>query len=98
MALGIWLLVSPSIWRHSAQSSLNTRINGAIIVAASAWALRALGGRYLLATVACWLYVSTVSMPHLHGGTVLNNALVAIAVLVLSLAPKRDERWRADGL
>lgn len=98
MALGIWLFLSPSVWTHSAQSGLNTRINGVIIVAASAWALRSLGGRYLLMTTACWLSVSTVSMWHLRAATVLNNSLVAVAVVALSFVRKRDERWQADRL
>jgi hypothetical protein len=43
--------------------------------------------RFLNTALAVWLFVSAFALPGISRGTVWNNALVAIAVFVVSLSP-----------
>jgi hypothetical protein len=97
LALGVWLVVSSFFWTRSAFSRVDTLVSGLIIALACAPAMRAPIARYVTGTVAIWLYVSTVAVRHTSGATLANDALVAVAVLALSLVQHGDQlRGRAQ--
>jgi hypothetical protein len=43
--------------------------------------------RFLNTLLAIWLFITAFAIPHVSSATVWNNALVAIAIFVVSLMP-----------
>jgi hypothetical protein len=87
IVLGIWLFVSAFVWRHSYAQMTNTWIVGVLCVALGVLATRIAEARYLIAALAVWLFVSVWALPTISAATQWNNALVALAMFVVSLAP-----------
>ncbi|WP_437478586.1 hypothetical protein WME75_30570 [Sorangium sp. So ce1014] len=87
IALGVWLVISAFLWRHSQGQFTNTWVVGALCVLFAVLAIWAPRARYLNAILALWLFVSTWWIPALSAGTVWNNALVAIGLLIVSFVP-----------
>jgi hypothetical protein len=85
--LGIWLFISAFIWMHSPAQMTNTWIVGVLAVAFALIAMRVPEVRYLNTILAIWLFVSVWALPSVTEGTRWNNALVAIAMFFVSLAP-----------
>ncbi|WP_437586538.1 SPW repeat domain-containing protein [Sorangium sp. So ce1000] len=85
IALGIWLFISAFLWRHGRGEFTNTWVVGALCVLFALIALWAPRARYATAILAVWLFVSAWTIPVLLMATVWNNALVAVAILVVSL-------------
>ncbi|WP_437275595.1 hypothetical protein WME90_30660 [Sorangium sp. So ce375] len=85
IALGIWLFLSAFLWRHGREDFTNTWVVGALCVLFALIALWAPRARYATAILAVWLFVSAWTIPALLMATVWNNALVAVAILVVSL-------------
>lgn len=85
IALGIWLFISAFLWRHGRDEFTNTWVVGALSVVFALIALWAPRARYAIAILAVWLFVSAWTIPALLMATVWNNALVAVAILVVSL-------------
>jgi hypothetical protein len=90
VALGLWLVVSAFLWPHSSQQFTNAWIIGALVtvmamVAATgqAWA------RYVNATAAAWLFLSTFFFPRVSAGTAWNHVLVAVAIFVFAMITGR---------
>jgi hypothetical protein len=63
----------------------NTWVVGLIIAAVAAIGRAAPRIRWLNAAAATWLFFSTIWLYHASRATGLNNAIVAVAVLVLSV-------------
>lgn len=87
IVLGIWLFVSAFLWPHSYAQMNNTWIVGVLCVAFALVAMRVPEARYLNTLLAVWLFISVWALPRLSIATQWNNALVAIAILAVSLAP-----------
>ncbi len=87
IVLGIWLFVSAFLWQHTYAQMNNTWIVGALCVAFALVAMRVQEARYLNTLLAVWLFISVWALPAMSMATRWNNALVAIAVLALSLSP-----------
>ncbi|WP_438004312.1 hypothetical protein WME89_36715 [Sorangium sp. So ce321] len=87
VALGIWLFVSAFLWRHSQGQFTNTWVVGALCIVFALLAIWAPRARYLNTILAIWLFVSAWAIPALSVGTVWNNALVALGILIVSLLP-----------
>ena len=90
--LGVWLFISAFVWPHTTAERGNTWILGVLCVAFALIALREPSVRWLNTALAVWLFISVWALPHANLGTMWNNALVAIAVFVVSLVPGRGER------
>lgn len=88
IALGIWLFISAFLWRHSQGQFTNTWVVGALCVLFALLAIWAPVVRYLNTILAIWLFVSAWAIPAVSVATVWNNAIVAIAILVVSLLPE----------
>ncbi|KYF91683.1 hypothetical protein BE17_10525, partial [Sorangium cellulosum] len=87
VALGIWLFISAFLWRHSQGQFTNTWVVGALCVVFALLAIWAPWARYLNTILAIWLFVSAWAIPALSVGTVWNNVLVSVAILIVSLLP-----------
>ncbi len=87
VVLGVWLFVSAFLWPHSYAQMTNTWIVGVLCVAFALIAMRVPEVRYLNTIRAVWLFISVWALPTINTGTMWNNALVAIAIFIVSLAP-----------
>jgi len=87
IVLGVWLFISAFLWRHTYSQMTNTWILGLLCVAFAAIAIKVPQVRYLNAVLAVWLFISAWALPTFNVGTIWNNALVAVAVFIISLAP-----------
>lgn len=85
--LGIWLFISAFIWPHTSAQMTNTWILGVLCVIFALIALKIEQVRFLNTALAVWLFISAFVLPVQSTGTQWNNALVAIAVFIISLAP-----------
>lgn len=85
--LGIWLFISAFVWPHDAAQMTNTWILGVLCVVFAIVATRVDQVRYLNTLLGIWLFVSAFVLPTQSRGTTWNNALVAIAVFIISLTP-----------
>ncbi len=90
--LGVWLFISAFIWDHSSAERTNTWILGVLCVVFALIAMSAPTARWLNTALSIWLFISVWALPHHVLGTMWNNALVAIAIFVLSLVPGSGER------
>lgn len=87
IVLGVWLFISAFIWPHSYAQMTNTWIVGVLVVAFSLIAMRVPEVRYLNTILAVWLFISVWALPSISMGTRWANALTAIAIFFVSLAP-----------
>jgi hypothetical protein len=87
LILGVWLFFSAFAWPHTPAQRTNAWIVGALVALVALTATVDLRTRYVQTVLAIWLAVSTWGMPTLLAGTVWNNLLVAVGLLVLSLLP-----------
>lgn len=85
--LAIWLFVSAFIWPHTGAQMTNTWILGVIVFVFALLAMRIPNVRYVNALAAIWLFISAFALPRISVGTAWNNALVALVVFFLALAP-----------
>lgn len=91
LLLGAWLFVSAFAWDHLAAQRANAWILGALCAFFAIIATAVPAVRYLNTLLAVWLFVSVWALPHHSLATQWNDALVAIAVLVISLVPSVGE-------
>jgi len=87
IVLGIWLFISAFLWPHSYAQMNNTWICGVLAVAFALIAMRVPEARYLNTILAVWLFVSAWALPRISTATPWNNAIVAIAMFLVSVAP-----------
>lgn len=85
VVLGIWLFISAFAWPHSHAQMANTWILGVLCVAFALIAARSPSVRYLNTALAVWLFISAFALPTAEIGTIWNNALVAVAIFIVSL-------------
>ncbi len=92
VVLGVWLFISAFVWPHVAAQQTNTWILGVLFVIFALIAMQSPQVRYVNTVLSIWLFISVWALPHDNRGTMWNNALVAIAVFLLSLVPGMAER------
>ena len=92
LILGVWLFISAFLWPHSAGQLTNTWVCGLLCAAFALISTRVPNARYLNTAVAVWLFISAFALPTDRIGTVWNNALIAVAIFIVSLvAPEEAE-------
>lgn len=89
LVLGVWLFISAFLWPHSPASYTNTWVVGALIALAALGALFSPPVRWANTVLAIWLFISTLVIDHVTVATAWNNAIVAVVVFFVSLAPSR---------
>jgi hypothetical protein len=94
--LGIWLFISAFVWAHTPAQLTNTWILGVLCVVFALIAMRRNEVRFLNTALAVWLFISAFVLPSHSRATVWNNALVAIAIFIVSLAPPERLRLRSQ--
>jgi SPW repeat len=87
--IGAWLFISAFAWPHTEAQRTSTWIVGALCVFFALVATSMPWTRYLNTILAIWLFISAWALPAMSVGTMWNNAIVAIAIFVLSLVPGR---------
>jgi hypothetical protein len=87
IVLGVWLFVSAFLWPHSYAQMTNTWIVGLLCIAFALIAMRVPEVRYLNTILAAWLFISVWALPSISLATQWNNALIALAIFFVSLAP-----------
>ncbi len=91
VVLGVWLFISAFIWEHTTAERTNTWILGVLCVVFALVAMGQATARYLNTILAIWLFISVWALPHDNVGTQWNNALVAIAIFIVSLVSSPRE-------
>ncbi len=87
IVLGVWLFVSAFVWPHNYAQMTNTWILGILCVVFALIALSAPPARYLNTALAVWLFISAFAFANTNAATVWNNAIVGVAIFVLSMVP-----------
>jgi hypothetical protein len=88
--LGIWLFISAFAWRHSTAQMTDTWILGVLCVVIALVAMRIEQVRFVNAALAVCLFISAFALRPHSTGTMWNNALVAIAIFIISLTPSES--------
>jgi hypothetical protein len=85
LLLGTWLCISAFVWPHTFWGQTNTWLCGVFCVVFAFVALGLPRARLVNTLLAGWLFVSSWLIVGTATGTKWNNAMVAIAVFILSL-------------
>ena len=85
VVLGVWLFISAWIWPHTETSRANTWICGLLVMAIALVALRIRPMRWLNAAIGAWVVIAGFLFPHIAAGTMLNNIIVGLLVLLVSV-------------
>ena len=85
IALGIWLVVSTYLWRHSSAQLANVWISGLIVARFAAVGMTVPRIRFFNTAVGVWLILSVLILPRVSNATAWNNALVGAVITVVSL-------------
>ena len=85
IALGIWLVVSAYLWRHSSAQLANVWISGLIVARCAAVAIAAPRIRFFNTAVGVWLILSSLVLPRVSTATAWNNVLVGALIIAVSL-------------
>jgi hypothetical protein len=88
--LGIWLFISAFVWHHSPWEFANTWILGVVTVVAALVALSVPGVQFVNTVVGIWLIISGFGVTRMNVATKWNNALVGVAILLVSLVGWRS--------
>ncbi len=86
LILGVWLFLSAFLWMHTPAQRANTWILGVLFAVGALVAMQVARALWAHVVLSIWLFISVWALPHESPATMWNNALVAIAVFVISLA------------
>ena len=84
--VGIWLVISAFLWRHSSFQRENAIVSGLLAMALAIGGACVREAASLGAVLAMWLYLSSMLPPTLYAPTARNNILAAVVIWVASLA------------
>ncbi len=85
LTLGLWLIASAFLWPHNGLHLLNNCVVGGLTVLAACATFARAGARYFIALLGIWLYSTAGAFSSISALTVLNNVLVAVLMLVVSV-------------
>src|SRR5580765_4714178 len=85
VVLSIWVLFSVNAWPHSRPEQINSAAVGAALFFFGAISIRHEWARWVTLGVGLWLLAFTPFIDRGSGVTFWNNAMVALAVFILSL-------------
>jgi hypothetical protein len=88
--LGLWLFFSAFLWPHDHPQFLNTLIAALVTVVVSVIAFGVPTLRFASAFTGIWLVVSWFVLGRGRTGTGLNNVIVGLAIMSISLLPSTD--------
>jgi hypothetical protein len=94
--IGIWLLVTAFMWPHLLAERIVTIVAAVLTFVLALLSIYTGAARYLNASVAVLLFLSTLVLPAITRATTWNNAIVAIAILAASLVDNGPEAIRPE--
>jgi hypothetical protein len=94
--LGVWLFVTAFMWPHSRAAFIVTVLAAILTFTLSILEIFSGVSRHLNVVVAIFLFLATLSLPHVTRATIWNNAIVAIAIFVAALADKGPRAVRNE--
>jgi len=92
MLLSIWVLFSVNAWPHPRANQLNSAVVAAGLFYFGALAIRHEWARYVTLALGLWLFLFTAVISHGGPITFWNDAMVALAVFVLSMVGGKRRR------
>jgi len=87
VVLGLWLFLSAFLWPHSAAQMTNTWSMGLLCVVIAIVAMTYPVTRFANSVLGVWVFLSAFALPTTSSATMYNNALVGIAIFIVSLIP-----------
>lgn len=94
LVVGLWLVASVFLWRHESDTGYDTVIAGGMIAASAVLALWNPPFRWAAFAAGVWVLGSAVTFRHAIGLSVVHDALLGVAAIVLSALPSRPRLWR----
>jgi hypothetical protein len=95
VVLSVWVLFSGTAWAHGRPNQINNAAVGAALFFFGAIAMRHEWARYVTLAAGLWLFFFTAFISPAGGITFWNDAMVALAIFILSLVG--GERHRVVG-
>jgi hypothetical protein len=92
LGLSGWVLFSGNAWPHTPASRFNNAVVGAGLLFFGALSIRREWARYVTLALGIWLFAFTALGSRGSPITFWNNAMVALAVFILSLAGGESQR------
>jgi uncharacterized membrane protein YccC len=92
VVLSGWVLFSGDAWPHSSANRINNAVVGAGLLFFGTLAMRQEWARYVTLALGLWLFAFTVMVSRANPITFWNDAMVAVAVFILSLMGGEGER------
>lgn len=92
LLLGVWLVISAFVWRHTPEQQTNAWIVGVLVAVIALVAIGRERARYVNTVLSIWLFVSIWALPTALEATQWNHGLVALAVFIFSLVPNAPPR------
>jgi hypothetical protein len=86
IVLSAWVLFSGNAWAHSRPNQINNAVVGAGLLFFGVAAIWHEWARYVTLALAVWLFAFTAFVSRASPITFWNDAMVALAIFVLSLA------------
>ena len=96
VVLSIWVLFSGNAWPHSRPDQINNAAVGAALFFFGAVSIKHEWARYVTLALGLWLFAFTAFISRSGGITFWNDAMIALAVFILSLVG--GERRRVVGM
>lgn len=87
MVLGAWFFMSGLVWHHAVAVGSLDWILGLLVVVLSVLALRQPRLHWGIAGLGAWILIQSALLPHIREGTVWNERVVGLLVLLLGLVP-----------
>jgi hypothetical protein len=84
--LGAWIVVATLVWSPATATTINGVVIGALIVAASVFALRAVD-----VILAAWLFVATWILPHTEP-LLMSDILTSLGIVLVAVAFRMSQR------
>lgn len=85
VVLSVWVLFSGNAWAHTRPNQINNAAVGAALFFFGVLAIRREWARYVTLALGVWLFAFTAFISRGSSITFWNDAMVALAVFVLSL-------------
>jgi hypothetical protein len=85
VVLSVWVLFSGNAWAHARPNQINNAAVGAALFFFGVLAVRREWARYVTLALGVWLFAFTAFVSRRSPITFWNDAMVAVAVFVLSL-------------
>jgi hypothetical protein len=95
VVLSVWVLFSGNAWAHSRPNQINSAAVGAGLLFFGAISIRHEWARYVTLALGLWLFAFTAFISGDNPTTFWNDAMIGLAVFILSLVG--GERHRVVG-